>query len=325
MIIETNKNYNLNRGLVIKSTGSWYTVKHGQGELFECKIKGKFRIKGIKTTNPVAVGDIVDFEVIKDEITSEGQPLGVITHIEPRKNYIIRRSSNLSKESHILAANIDQAFLIVTINYPITTTTFIDRFLVTAEAYSIPVNIIFNKFDRYKTNDLKRLDKLVELYEGIGYKCFKTSVKEQLNIDQVIQSMKGKINVFAGHSGVGKSSIINAIDPRLNIKTKEISDYHKQGVHTTTHSEMYDVGNESYIIDTPGIRGFGMIDMEQEEISHYFPEMVEQFNQCQFDNCTHTHEPSCVIKEAVKEGKISISRYNSYIGLLNEDKGKHRT
>ena len=313
----------MNKGTVIKSTGSWYTVKSDQGERIECKIKGKFRIKGIKTTNPVAVGDRVHFNK-QDNNGPNETTTGVITKIEPRKNYIIRKPTNLSKQGHIIAANIDQAFLIATIDYPVTSTTFIDRFLVTANAYRIPVNIIFNKVDRYNEEQQAKLEELIELYESIGYPCFKTSVVENKNIDQVSEVMKGKINVFSGHSGVGKSSIINHIDPAININTKAISDYHNQGVHTTTYSEMHEVCNGSYIIDTPGIRGFGVVDMEKEEISHYFPEMFALLENCQFNNCTHTHEPGCAVKEAIREGEINISRYNSYLSLIEGDEGKYR-
>jgi ribosome biogenesis GTPase len=314
----------LKEGIVIKSTGSWYTVKADDNECFECKIKGKFRLKGIKTTNPLAVGDRVHFKLQNSSSDESGEQIGIISKITPRKNYIIRKSSNLSKQAHIIAANIDQAFLVVTVAFPVTTATFIDRFLVSAEAYRIPVRLVFNKIDRYDEDQQRQLDELIELYELIGYTCYKTSVKENIGVDKVSDAMKGKVNVFAGHSGVGKSSFINTIDPNLDIKTKEISDYHNQGVHTTTFSQMHEVANGSYIIDTPGIRGFGVIDMEKEEISHYFPEMFEKLEECQFNNCTHTHEPNCAIKVAVENGEISFSRYNSYLGLLEGDEDKHR-
>ncbi|WP_372774523.1 ribosome small subunit-dependent GTPase A [Mangrovibacterium sp.] len=251
----------MNKGLVIKSTGSWYTVKSETGQMIDCKIKGNFRIKDIKSTNPITVGDHVVFRLDEQEEENATKPVGLITEIAERKNYIIRKASNLSKQSHIIAANIDQAFLVVTINYPVTTTTFIDRFLASAEAYRIPCTLIFNKVDRFNKEQTKQLDDLIEIYSSIGYRCLKTSTKKDIGLDTLKKWMTGKINVFSGHSGVGKSSLINKIESRLNLKTKEISEYHLSGMHTTTFSEMFELSFGGYIIDTPGIKGFGMLDM----------------------------------------------------------------
>lgn len=301
----------MKEGLVIKSTGSWYTVKTNDGEIHNCRIKGRFRMDGIRTTNPVAVGDVVDFEEDKES--------KVIVKIHDRKNYIIRKSSNLSKHSQIIASNVDQAFLIVTVNYPLTTTTFIDRFLAAAEAYRIPVRLIFNKIDRYRHNDKDRLNELKMIYEKIGYKCFEISAKNGIHLDTIREALKGKINLLSGHSGVGKSTLINAIQPGLDLKTGEISEAHSQGKHTTTFSEMFELDFKGYIIDTPGIRGFGTIDMEKEEMSHFFPEIFETSENCQFNNCSHIHEPKCAVKAAVEIGEISITRYESYLGMVMED------
>lgn len=287
--------------------------------MIECKIKGNFRIKDIKSTNPIAVGDYVAFRT--DEIDEEDttKPVGLITEIFDRKNYIVRKSPNLSKQSQIIAANIDEAFLVVTVNYPITTPTFIDRFLASAEAYRIPCTLIFNKVDRFNPEQSKHLDQLIEVYENIGYRCLKTSTKKNIGLDTLKRWMTGKVNVFSGHSGVGKSSLINKIEPGLNLKTKEISEAHLSGQHTTTFSEMFELSFSGYIIDTPGIKGFGMLDMEKEEIGHYFPEIFERLEKCQFYNCTHTHEPGCEVKRAVIENEIAESRYYSYLGLLESD------
>jgi ribosome biogenesis GTPase len=310
----------LNKGIVIKSTGSWYTVKAENGEKVECKIKGNFRLKGIRSTNPIAVGDHVEFKLAEKESEDNTNVInGLITNIVERKNYIIRKSPNLSKQSHIIASNIDESFLVVTINYPVTTTTFIDRFLVSAEAYRIPCTLIFNKTDRYNYEQTKLMEELIELYEKIGYRCLRTSAKKNIGMDTLKSRMKNKTNVFAGHSGVGKSTLINTIEPGLNLKTKEISDYHQTGKHTTTFSEMFELSFGGYIIDTPGIKGFGVLEMEKEEISHYFPEMFKLLEKCQYYNCTHTHEPGCEVKKYVNEGEIADSRYFSYLGLLNTD------
>ncbi|MDA3890498.1 MAG: ribosome small subunit-dependent GTPase A [Salinivirgaceae bacterium] len=310
----------MRQGLVIKSTGSWYQVKSDDGEIVECKIRGKFRTQGIKTTNPLAVGDIVDFK------TDEKTGSHVIFKIHPRKNYIIRKSINLSKQSHILAANIDQAVLIVTLVMPKTYPEFIDRFLVSAEAYSIPAKIIFNKIDLYNNAVLKEMNELISTYESIGYECFAISAKQKQGIDKIDKLLSGKISVFAGHSGIGKSTLINTIQPGLSLKTMEISDHHDSGMHTTTFPEMHALDNKGYIIDTPGIKGLGVVDIEKEEISHYFPEMFKKSEKCQFYNCTHSHEPNCAVRKAVQEGEISEKRYKSYVNLLVEDDDeKYRT
>jgi len=309
----------LKKGLVIKSTGSWYTVEDENEELFECKIKGNFRIKDIKSTNPVAVGDRVEFVSVNETDTKTGRKIGLISAISDRKNYIIRRSPNLSKQSHIIAANIDQAVLIVTVNYPITTTTFIDRYLASAEAYRIPVLLVFNKIDRYNEFHKSELRKLIEVYEKIGYRCITTSAKKNTGIDDLKRAVQNKINVFNGHSGVGKSTLLNLLHPGLNIKTSEISDVHQTGKHTTTYSTLYKLSFGGYIIDTPGIKGFGMLEMEAWEISHYFPEIFRISENCQYNNCSHTHEPGCAVKSAVDTGEIAHSRFNSYLGLLEGD------
>jgi ribosome biogenesis GTPase len=312
-------NLELLKGIVIKSTGSWYTVQSEDGDRVECKIKGNFRMKGIKSTNPVAVGDHVAFKFIEQEADDDKKTMGLITTIVERKNYIIRKSPNLSKQSHIIASNIDQAFLVVTVNYPVTTTTFIDRFLASAEAYRIPCTLIFNKVDRYNQEQIKHMDGLIELYEKAGYQCLKTSAKNNIGMATLKSLMQNKTNVFSGHSGVGKSTLINTIEPTLHLKTKEISDSHQTGKHTTTFSEMFELSFGGFIIDTPGIKGFGMLEMEKEEISHYFPEMFKLLEKCQYYNCTHTHEPGCEVKKHVHEGEIAESRYFSYLGLLNMD------
>ena len=311
----------MKKGIVIKSTGSWYTVKTTEGDIIDCRIKGNFRIKGIRSTNPIAVGDNVELTEQKEDNNFEGAIVGLITNIIDRKNYIIRKSPNLSKESHIIAANIDQAFLIVTIKHPVTTTTFIDRFLVSAEAYRIPCHIIFNKIDLYNEAQTTSMNSLIDIYEEIGYHCLRISAKFNIGIEELKKMMENKTNVFSGHSGVGKSTIINFIQPGSMLKTGIISDSHHSGKHTTTYSEMINLDFGGYIIDTPGIKGFGLLEMEKEEISHYFPEMFQLLNNCQYYNCTHTHEPECAVKKAVTDGLIAESRYDTYVGLLNnEDK-----
>jgi len=313
----------LKKGIIIKSTGSWYTVKTEEGNLIESRIKGNLRLKGIRSTNPIAVGDHVEFTESKEDNNIGSQMVGLIQKIIPRTNYIIRKSPNLSKESHIIAANIDQAFLIVTIQFPVTTTTFIDRFLVSAEAYRIPCHLIFNKIDLYNEEQTAKMNSLIEIYEMAGYQCLKISAKNDIGIDELKRIMTNKTNVFSGHSGVGKSTIINSLQSNIILKTREISEAHFSGKHTTTNSEMYELDFGGFIIDTPGIKGFGVLEMEKEEISHYFPEIFKLLDECQFYNCTHTHEPQCAVKKSVEEGKIAISRYNSYLRLL-DDEGKYR-
>ena len=306
------------RGLVIKNTGSWYQVKTDDGLFIECKIKGNFRLKGIRSTNPVAVGDRVQI-ILNQEGTA------FISEIEDRKNYIVRRSSNLSKQSHILAANLDQCMLVVTVNYPETSTIFIDRFLASAEAYRVPVKLIFNKVDVYNEDELHYPDSLINLYTNIGYPCFKISAKKGEGIDIIKEELKGRITLFSGHSGVGKSTLINAILPEQEVKTAEISAYHNKGMHTTTFSEMFAVADGGYIIDTPGIKGFGTFDMEEEEIGHYFPEIFKFSANCKYNNCTHRHEPGCAVRQAVEQHYISESRYTSYLNMLEDkEEGKYR-
>ena len=306
----------MKQGLVIKSTGSWFTVESETGELFECKIKGKFRIKDIKSTNPVAVGDHVEFSI---QSTSNEKNVGLISSISERKNYIIRRSQNLSKQSHIIAANIDQAVLVVTLAYPVTTTTFIDRYLASAEAYRIPVLIVFNKTDRLNEEQHSALNSLIDVYIKIGYQCISTSATNLRGIDKLKEALKDKINVFNGHSGVGKSTLINILEPGLQLKTMDISDMHNTGKHTTTFSTLYKLHFGGYIIDTPGIKAFGMLEMEAWEISHYFPEIFKLSERCQYNNCSHTHEPGCAVKIAVERNEIAQSRFISYLGLLETD------
>ena len=305
-------------GLVVKNTGSWYQVKTDEGQLINCKIKGNFRLKGIRSTNPIAVGDGVQI-IVNNEGTA------FISEIDDRKNYIIRKASNLSKQSHILAANLDQCMLIVTINYPETSTVFIDRFLASAEAYRVPVTLLFNKIDRYNENEYRLLQELTKLYSSIGYPCFSISAKKQTGIDDVREALKGKITLFSGNSGVGKSTLINTLLPDLNLKTGEISDAHNTGMHTTTFSEMFEFESNGYIIDTPGIKGFGTFDMKDEEVGHYFKEIFQVSAYCKYNNCTHTHEPGCAVLEAVENHQISLSRYTSYLSILEDkDERKYR-
>ncbi|RVT73151.1 ribosome small subunit-dependent GTPase A [Flavobacterium sufflavum] len=308
-------------GIVYKSTGSWYTVKSDEGNFVDCRIKGKFRMKGIKSTNPIAVGDRVDFELEE----SNAQVTGVINTIQDRKNYIVRKSVNLSKQTHIIASNIDIVFLLVTINNPPTTTSFIDRFLVTAEAYGIEAILVFNKIDTFDEAALDEQLFLQYTYEKIGYQCLRVSAQERKGLDKLTDLMKDKVSMFSGHSGVGKSTLVNAIEPTLNLKTKQISDSHSQGQHTTTFAEMFDLSFGAKIIDTPGIRGFGVVDMEKEEISGYFPEFFKLKDKCKFNNCLHKEEPKCAIKEALEKEEISWSRYNSYLKLLEGDDEHYRT
>jgi len=301
-------------GLVIKNTGSWYLVHTDDGQNVECKVKGNFRLKDIRSTNPISVGDRVNIE-----INDEGRAF--ITELYDRKNYIIRKSSNLSKQTHILAANIDQCLLIVTVKHPETSTTFIDRFLASAEAYQIPVSLVFNKIDRYDSDDKEYMDALINLYRHIGYSCFKISALQNEGMEDVKLKVKAKITLISGHSGVGKSTLINLLVPSAQIKTASISEYHQKGVHTTTFSEMLQLPEGGWIIDTPGIKGFGTIDMEPDEIGDYFPEIFEFSKQCRFNNCLHVNEPGCAVLTAVENHYISESRYKSYLSMLEEDAG----
>ncbi|KAA3624764.1 MAG: ribosome small subunit-dependent GTPase A [Flavobacterium sp.] len=308
------------KGTVYKSTGSWYTVKTDNGKFYECRIKGKFRIEGIKSTNPVAVGDHVYFDIQ----TKGDETVGIIHTIDERENYIIRRSVNLSKQTHIIAANIDVAFLLVTINNPPTFTTFIDRFLVTAEAYSIDAVLLFNKTDSSTEEELLEMKYLAALYRKIGYTCVGISAATGKNIDKVKALMKGKVCMFSGHSGVGKSTLINTLEPGLNIKTSEISEQHQQGQHTTTFAEMYDLSFGAKIIDTPGIKGFGVVEMDKEELGDYFPEFFELKQHCKFNNCLHLEEPQCAVKRALEAEDIAWSRYKSYTQIMSGEEDTYR-
>lgn len=301
------------RGLVIKSTGSWYQVQDECGNVYDCRIQGKFRIKGIKTTNPIAVGDWVDFELETDQDT------GVIKVLEPRKNYIIRKSVNLSKQTQIIGANLDQAILVVTLASPPTSMGFIDRFLVTAEAYDIPAILVFNKLDLFSEEGLEILEDYKAVYENIGYPCYQVSAIEGTNIDHIIALLKDKVTLVSGHSGVGKSTLINSIVPDAALRTGLISDWSDKGKHTTTFAEMIDLPFGGKLIDTPGIRELGIVDIEKKELSHFFPEMRTYLNKCRFNNCVHINEPGCVVLDAVENGEIEPSRYESYISMYNND------
>ena len=288
------------------------------GSLIECRVKGNFRLKGIRSTNPVAVGDHVKYDV-RDDGTA------YIVEILERKNYIVRKASNLSKQSHILAANLDLCFLIVTISHPATATTFIDRFLAAAEAYRVPVMLVFNKIDIYDSSEREELEYLTALYSSIGYRCLHTSATDNVGIDALKEMMRGKVSLLAGNSGVGKSSLVNAISPEIAARVGEISRTHDTGMHTTTYTEMFEFMPQSYIVDTPGVKGFGTYDMEVEEISHYFVEFFELSKDCRYGNCTHTHEPGCAVLEALENGRLAPSRYQSYLSMLEDkDEGKYR-
>ncbi|MGP1481516.1 MAG: ribosome small subunit-dependent GTPase A [Hoylesella enoeca] len=306
------------RGLVIKNTGSWYTVRTDDGQIVESKIKGNFRLKGIRSTNPVAVGDYV--ELIRNQ---EGTAF--ISSIEERRNYIIRKASNLSKQSHILAANIDQVFLLVTVNYPQTNTVFIDRFLASAEAYRIPVCLIFNKTDILSAEEQHYQDMMVTLYDTIGYACHAISATSGMGIEGLKTLLRDKVTLLSGNSGVGKSTLINTLIPDVHLRTAEISDAHNTGIHTTTFSEMLAVPGGGYVIDTPGIKGFGTFDIEPAELTSYFKEIFHFSKECRFSNCTHTHEPGCAVRKAVEDHYIAQSRYQSYLNMLaDKDENKYR-
>ncbi|PTQ99883.1 ribosome biogenesis GTPase [Mucilaginibacter yixingensis] len=299
------------QGLVTKSTGSWYQVQTPDGKRYEARIKGKFRIKGMVTTNPIAVGDQVDFEF------EPGSDNAVITHLHPRRNYIIRKSINLSKQAQIIAANLDQAILVVTLASPRTSLGFIDRFLVTAEAYDIPAALVFNKLDLFSEEGLEILAEYESIYEDLGYPCFEVSALKGTNIDQVEALIKDKTTLITGHSGVGKSSLINALLPDLALRTGEVSGWSDKGMHTTTFAEMHDLPHGGSIIDTPGIRELGIIDIEPQELGHFFPEIRERMNGCRFNNCRHINEPGCAVLDAVEEGEIAPTRYESYLSIYH--------
>ncbi len=308
----------MEKGLVIKSTGSRYKVLYRGGDIIDCTIKGIFRVKGIRTTNPVAVGDNVLFEFEKSKSS------GIITEVLERRNYILRKSSNLSKESQIIAANIDQAFIMISIILPETPVEFIDRFLITAEAYRIPANIIINKTDLYGPEERERMEYLISLYDKIGYGCFRLSVEDGTGTDIIKEKLKGKVSLLAGNSGVGKTSLLNRFDPSLNLKTEKVSDYHKQGKHVTTFPEMHRMPFGGFVIDSPGIRGFGVVDMKRNEIYHFFPEIFRVSKNCRFYNCLHLDEPGCAVRDAVGNGIIDTLRYRSYINILDDNNRKYR-
>ena len=310
----------MKKGLVYKSTGSWYTVKADNGVFYECRIKGKFRIKGIKSTNPVSVGDKVQFDVE----TKGDETIGIITKIAERENYIIRKSVNLSKQTHIIAANVDVAFLLITLNNPPTFTSFIDRFLVTAEAYEIKAVLLFNKIDTYNEDELLEVKLLAAMYREIGYECIGISASTGKNVDKVKDMMKGKVSMFSGHSGVGKSTLVNTIEPNLNLKTTQISNQHMQGQHTTTFAEMFDLSFGAQIIDTPGIKGFGIVEVDKEELGGYFPEFFALKENCKFNNCLHLEEPHCAVKKALETEQIAWSRYRSYLQMIEGEEEHYR-
>lgn len=304
------------QGVVVKSTGSWYSVLTNDGVQLDCRIRGKFRIQGLKSTNPVAVGDRVLLDVNGEDY--------LISKILERKNYIIRKSVNLSKQVHIIAANIDQAFLIVTLASPTTSVGFIDRFLVTAEAYQIPTVLVFNKVDLYDEFDREYHDEIVQMYTNSGYECLETSAFDQMNIDLLTTKMTAKVTLLSGHSGVGKSTLVNVIDPELDLVTQQVSEAHNKGMHTTTFAEMYPLHFGGFIIDTPGIKGFGLVDVSEFELADYFPEILRLKGQCKFHNCKHVNEPKCAVKDAVAVDEIHPVRYDSYLAILEDDGNQYR-
>lgn len=308
----------MEKGIILKSTGSRYRVLHGDGKIIDCSVKGKLRISEFRTTNPIAVGDNILFEM------DEKSDLGIITEVLDRRNWILRKASNLSKHSQIIAANIDQVFLMITIILPETPVEFIDRFLITAEAYRVPAKIIINKTDLYGEDETARMEYLESIYKNIGYECIRLSMKEHLNHDALKQLMKGKTTLISGYSGVGKTTLLNSLNPLLNLKTAQISDYHKQGKHITTFPEMHQMPFDAFVIDTPGIRGFGVVDMERNEIYHFFREIFEKSKECRFNNCLHLDEPGCAVRDAVEKGEIAFLRYKSYLNIMDGDDGKYR-
>jgi ribosome biogenesis GTPase len=308
----------LEKGIVLKSTGSRYRILHGDGKIIDCSVKGKLRISEFRTTNPIAVGDNILFEIDKKSNS------GIITEVLERRNWILRKASNLSKHSQIIAANIDQAFLMITIIMPETPVEFIDRFLITAEAYRVPSKIIINKTDLYGEDETAKMIYLESLYKKIGYECIRLSMEEQLNHEELKQMMKGKTSLISGYSGVGKTTLLNTLNPLLNLKTAQISDYHKQGKHITTFPEMHQMPFDAFVIDTPGIRGFGVVDMERNEIYHFFREIFERSKECRFNNCLHLDEPGCAVRDAVEKGEIAFLRYKSYLNIMDGDNGKYR-
>lgn len=307
----------MDAGLVLKTTGSHYRVKMPNGDVVDCTIRGKLRLKGVKTTNPVTVGDFVQVEL-------SDKNSGVITAVNDRKNYIIRKSTNLSRESHIIAANLDQAVLVVTIEFPETQLGFIDRYLVTAEAYSIPAVIVFNKVDLLTDSGIDKLNQYISIYEPIGYKCLIVSAQTGYNMNLFRELIQGKTSLISGNSGVGKSTLVNTVEPNLNLRTNNISSAHLTGKHTTTFSEIFELSFGGYIIDTPGIKGFGLIDIEKNELYHFFPEIFKLSSECKYYNCTHIHEPGCAVIEAAKNGEISASRYLNYLSIYEDDNEKYR-
>ncbi|MGN7889303.1 ribosome small subunit-dependent GTPase A [Dyadobacter sp. 22481] len=303
------------RGLVLRSTGSWYEVRDSRdGHIWQCRLKGKFKALGLKVTNPIAVGDYVNFEV-----ENEGENFGIIHEIVPRENYVIRRSVHKTAHAHLIAANVDQAMLICTLVFPRTSLGFIDRFLVAIESFRIPGVLVFNKQDLLN-DDMKDFQtELMELYISLGYRCLTTTALEESGLGEFNSLLKGKVSLLSGHSGVGKSTLVNAIAPGLDIKTQEVSTFANKGVHTTTFAEMFELEKDTFIIDSPGIKELGLADMEKEEISHYFPEMRDLLNQCRFNNCQHINEPGCAVKDAVSEGRIAMSRFESYLSIMAGD------